>query len=113
MATNKRLVGRWNVSEIVKFQHNDDSISTKCNSCPVIVFAEDETGSINGAGKEILDFSWRLDSANLLITHKDAGKDSDKFMDDGFYQLLQSNIKTPGEITLLDTAKAIKYILRR
>jgi len=113
MAANKRLVGKWSVSEIVKFQHNDDSISTKCNSCPVIVFAENETGSINGAGKEILAFSWRLDSTNLQITHSDAEEDSDKFLDDGSYQLLQNDIIIPGEITLMDTAKAIKYILKK
>ena len=110
---NKQLLGRWSISEVIQFQHNDDSISTKCYRCPEIFFAGDETGFIKSMDKQLLPFSWKLDSTSLIIKHTGSTRDSNTFLNNGTYQLLKNAANLTKQIVLTDTVKDIKYILKR
>ena len=108
---DKLVTGSWNVYETVAFQNNDDSVATHCNACSLIVFAMDHSGYITTSGPRRFDIRWKIDEGKLTIQHSEESKDD--VVDDGTYKIINNSVNGTHEITLYDSAKNTKYILRK
>ncbi|HTE02101.1 MAG TPA: hypothetical protein VK668_22590 [Mucilaginibacter sp.] len=107
------LVGKWSIYQTIAFQDNDDSVSNNCTTCPKIEFIKDHTGSIKRLDDQLQHFDWEINEDGLAITHNPDDKIKGIIIDDGTYQLIPGDKKAIKQITLSDTVKNLKYILRR
>ena len=107
------IVGKWGIYEMVEFQNNDDSAAIKCSVCPEIVFANDYSGFTKTAGESPRHFSWEIDAGRLAIKYMGYHKIANGTVAGGNYEITYSDKKLTSEIALVDTAKNIKYILRK
>jgi hypothetical protein len=104
-------IGEWELCTIIYVQKNGYS-SENFNVCPTIVFAKNRTGYIKRSDPKLLYFNWQFDNNKLVIRHT-INKDKDDIIDDGTYKLTFTAKKLYKEITLIDTSRNTKYILRK
>ncbi len=109
----KIVIGKWRIYETVQFQHNDDSVDTKCTTCPQVEFFKNHSGFIKSSTDAgLFYFNWDIENENITITHKDATQ-ADSVIGNGSYNLIYNDKVAIKEIILSDTGKSIKFVLSK
>jgi hypothetical protein len=105
------IVGKWRIYETVNFQNNDDSVDTKCNTCPEVEFAKNHTGYIKTTDTGLRYFRWQTDETGLTLNHDDSTPDT--IINNGNYKItFMENIPIK-EVQLTDSVRNIKYVLTK
>jgi hypothetical protein len=108
----KIVIGKWRIYETIQFQNNDDSVDTKCTTCPQVEFFKNHSGFIKSADARLSYFNWDIENESIAIKHKDDSQ-TDSTINDGRYNLTFDDKVAIKEIILLDTVKNIKYVLSK
>ncbi len=109
---DKLIVGKWTLYKTIAFQNNDDSAAMFCNACPELTFVKNHSGFIKRPGKILFYFDWEFENDKLAIKQTDF-KITDNVLADATYELKFAVKNQFQEATLSDSAKNVKYILRR
>lgn len=107
------VIGKWSIYQTIAFPHNDDSVANNCVTCPQIEFINDHTGSIKRLDDQLQHFHWEIDEDGLVIKHNADDKIQGIIIDDGTYKLIPGEKSLIKQVTLSDTSKNLKYILRK